>query len=236
MDPISDLRRAIAAHDHTARTFVTLSYAQSLDGSIALHPEAPFAISGAESLRLTHQLRAEHDAVLVGIGTVLADDPALTVRLAAGKSPRPIVLDSSLTIPETARIFDHPQPPIIVTSEDAPIRRVKKFVARDIPILPLSANAHGISLPELLAALPEMGIRSVMVEGGARVLASFLREKLADWALITIAPYFVGGLHAIPEPPLLSVPASAEISDFPKLNEWQSRTFEQDLVVWGTVI
>ena len=235
MDPIADLRRQIAARQRSTRPFVTLSYAQSLDGSIALRADAPLAISGAESLRLTHRLRAEHDAILVGIGTVLADDPSLTARHAAGKSPRPIVLDSFLSIPTDARIFNHPRPPVIVTSENAPVRRVQKFIERGITVLSLSAAENGISLPELLAALPKMGIRSVMVEGGARVLTSFLREKLVDWALITIAPHFVGGLRAIPETPLLTVPPSAKISDFPKLNEWQARIFGQDLVVWGSV-
>ena len=85
------------------RPRVTLTYAQSLDGSITARSGAPLSLSGAESLHYTHQLRAAHDAILVGIGTVLSDDPRLDVRLVTGPSPRPIVLDSELRCPVTAR-------------------------------------------------------------------------------------------------------------------------------------
>jgi len=233
MDPIADLQQQIASRQNPERAFVTLSYAQSLDGSVAVRPTEQLAISGPESLRLTHRLRAAHDAIMVGIGTILADDPALTVRHAEGSQPQPIVLDSYLTIPDNARILNHPRPPIIVTSEDAPVRRAEMLAEQDFIVLPLSANAdEGIDLAEMLSILPQMGIHSVMVEGGVRVLTSFLRHKLADWALVTIAPYFVGGVHAIAEP-VASVPSPADISAFPKLETWQSDTFGQDLVVWG---
>ena len=96
------------------RPLVTLSYAQSLDGSIARERGKPLALSGPESMRLTHQLRAAHDAILVGIGTVLADDPQLTVRLVEGKSPIPVILDSRLAISPTARLFQNPKKPILV--------------------------------------------------------------------------------------------------------------------------
>jgi riboflavin-specific deaminase-like protein len=86
------------------RPFVTLSYAQSLDGSIALHNHAPLSLSGPESLCLTHQLRSMHDGILIGIGTVLSDDPQLTVRHWVGHNPQPIVLDSQLRIPAKARL------------------------------------------------------------------------------------------------------------------------------------
>jgi len=76
------------------RPLVTLSYAQSLDGCIAARPGQPLAVSGPLSLTLTHQLRAAHDAILVGIGTVLADNPRLTVRLVEGQHPQPVVVDS----------------------------------------------------------------------------------------------------------------------------------------------
>ena len=235
MDPIADLRRQIAAHQNSERAFVTLSYAQSLDGSVAVRPTEQLAISGAESLQLTHRLRAEHDAVLVGIGTILADDPALTVRHAEGKQPQPIVLDSYLTIPDDARILKHPRPPIIVTSEDAPVRRAEILTERDFIVLPLSADTVDyIDLAEMLAILPQMDIHSVMVEGGVRVLTGFLRRKLADWALVTIAPYFVGGVPPFAEP-VAATPSPADISAFPKLEAWQADTFGRDLVVWGNL-
>ena len=92
-------------HGKTGLPFVTLSYAQSLDGSIAARRGEALGLSGPESLRLTHRLRSMHDAILVGIGTVLSDNPRLTVRLVNGQNPRPIVVDSRLRIPLNCRLF-----------------------------------------------------------------------------------------------------------------------------------
>src|SRR4051794_24685033 len=102
-------QRPCGAHPAPAidRPIVTLAYAQSLDGSIATAARRPLALSSQPALKLTHQLRAEHDAILVGIGTVLADDPLLTVRLVNGPNPVPVVLDSRLRLPSTARLLGH---------------------------------------------------------------------------------------------------------------------------------
>ena len=89
------------------RPFTTLSYAQSLDGSLALHAGEPYLISGRGSLKLTHMLRAEHDAILVGIGTILADNPQLNVRLTAGADPQTIILDSQLRTPPESKVFEN---------------------------------------------------------------------------------------------------------------------------------
>ncbi|MEZ4718129.1 MAG: GTP cyclohydrolase II [Caldilineaceae bacterium] len=98
---LQDLRTRLAQHTDPHRPFVTLSYAQSLDGSIAAN-RAPTRLSGPAAMAMTHALRAAHDAILVGIGTVLADNPRLTVRLVDGASPRPVVLDSKLRMPPDA--------------------------------------------------------------------------------------------------------------------------------------
>src|SRR4029079_19395558 len=103
---LADLNRARARTPRTDRPFVTLAYAQSVAGSIALEPGRPFALSGPESMRLTHALRAAHDGILIGIGTLLSDDPRLTVRLVQGKSPQPVVVDSQLRTPLQARLFN----------------------------------------------------------------------------------------------------------------------------------
>src|SRR5512135_1934375 len=105
------------------RPRVTLTYAQSLDGSIAARSGMPLALSGTESMHYTHQLRAAHDAILVGIGTVLSDDPRLNVRLTGGLSPRPIVLDSSLRCPSTARCLEAGRRPIVATTDRAAASR-----------------------------------------------------------------------------------------------------------------
>ena len=96
------LRGASDYHQSVGRPFVTLSYAQSLDGCIAAKRGQPLALSGPQSLTLTHQLRSAHDAIMVGIGTLLADNPRLTVRLVEGRDPQPVVLDSRLRFPSEA--------------------------------------------------------------------------------------------------------------------------------------
>ncbi len=183
----------------TKQPFVTVSYAQSLDGSIAARSGQPLRLSSPESMRLTHALRASHDAILIGIGTVIADDPRLTVRLVEGRDPQPIVIDSQLRLPINARLLDHPKPLYVATTTtpNDPLRQ-HALEQRGVKVLQLPMDATGrVNLPALLQRLGEMGIKSVMVEGGAQTLTSFLTAQLAHYAVITIAPVFVGGLHAI---------------------------------------
>ena len=181
------------------RPFVTLSYAQSLDGSITRQRGEPMAISGEESLTLTHQLRASHDAILVGIGTVRADDPRLTVRLVDGSDPQPIIVDSQLRLPLTARLLNnHPKKLIIATTETADPQKEAALTAVGATVLRLPATAKGqVSLPALLNQLGQRGIKSLMVEGGAGIITSFLAGRLVDRLVITVAPLLVGGLNAV---------------------------------------
>ena len=180
------------------RPFVTLSYAQSVDGSISRHQGEPLALSGPESLRLTHQLRANHAAILVGVGAALADDPRLNVRLVPGDDPQPIVLDSRLRLPTTARLLSGKRPPWIMTTPAADPRQEAALTAAGAEIICLPANDQGrVSLPAALDCLRQRQITSLMVEGGAEVIGSFLVGRLVDRVIITVAPLLVGGLHAV---------------------------------------
>ena len=184
------------------RPFVTLSYAQSLDGSITARRGEPLAISGPESLEMTHRLRAEHDAILVGIGTVLSDDPQLSVRLVDGLNPQPIIVDSQLRCPMTARLLENDKPPWIATTEKADYARQNALETAGAHILRLPANKNGqVDLSELLIKLTQMGIKSLMVEGGAAIISSFLSAHLVDRLVLTIAPMLVGGLNAVAREP-----------------------------------
>jgi riboflavin-specific deaminase-like protein len=184
------------------RPLITLSYAQSLDGSIALERGSPLAISGVESTRMTHRLRAAHDAIIVGIGTVESDDPQLTVRQAEGESPIPVILDSHLRTSEKARIFQHPRKPIIACLENAVFSNKAQVLTRaGATILPVPGDKDGhISLPGLLELLRGQEIESIMVEGGATVITAFLQQDLVDRVVLTIAPIFIGGLKALEKP------------------------------------
>lgn len=205
------------------RPFVTLAYAQSIDGSIAFERGRPCPLSGPESLRMTHALRAAHDAILVGIGTVLADDPQLTVRLADGRSPCPVVVDSRLRTPATARLLaahrSGGRAPWIATTccDEVSRRRLEAEGARVVQVRAWGAQGW-VDLDELLRHLAEQGVRRLMVEGGAEVITSFLRARLVDYAVITVAPRLVGGLAALgamepAAPPRFGVLSSARLGD-----------------------
>jgi len=188
---------AITHRQRTGRPFVTLSYAQSLDGCIAVEPGRSFALSGPESLQLTHQLRAAHEAILVGIGTVLADDPQLSVRLVAGSNPQPVVVDSRLRFPLPARLLQKTPAPWIATIRPDSPRRIQ-LTAQGAEVLGVPASPKGrVNLKALLNQLGARGINTLMVEGGAGIITSFLAERLVDRLVLTIAPVYIGGYHAV---------------------------------------
>lgn len=185
----------------TERPVVTLSYAQSLDGCLAFERGQAFNLSGPEALKLTHSLRAAHDAILVGIGTVQADDPRLTVRLVEGQNPRPVILDTHLRIPLNSHLIQRGENlPWIACGLNPDEEKLQALEACNARILYCQVDEQKrIDLLDLLHQLGESGIRSVMVEGGAEVITSFLAAGLADLAVITIAPVWLGGYRLVEE-------------------------------------
>jgi 3,4-dihydroxy 2-butanone 4-phosphate synthase/GTP cyclohydrolase II len=187
------------------RPFVTLAYAQSLDGSITTARGERYSLSGPHALALTHALRARHDAILVGVGTVLTDDPELSVRLVDGPNPQPIIVDSQARTPADARLFARPEAAVwIAATAPAPEARaaqgarIARLEAQGGRVFACAALPNGwVDLRELLACLGREGVRHVMVEGGARIITSFLEGRLVDYALVTIAPQILGGLAAV---------------------------------------
>ena len=226
----ASLQRAEESRHQGAVPSVTLSYAQSLDGSIAAEPGKPLQLSNPRSQALTHRLRSMHDAVLVGINTLLSDDPRLTVRLVAGKNPQPVVLDSRLRSPLEARLLRPPcVPPIIATTEQASAVREKQLRAAGADVIRLPSQPNGrVDLHMLLRHLYELGFRSLMVEGGAGVITDFVACHLVDRMIITIAPQFVGGLTAV-KPSLSKTPGSGRLTNV------QYESFAGDLVVYADV-
>jgi GTP cyclohydrolase II len=215
------------------RPQITLTYAQSLDGSIAARRGEPLRISGQEALRMTHQLRARHDAILVGIGTVLADDPQLTVRLVEGENPQPVILDSRLRFPPGARLFGNNSRPWIVTGYNALVsqkasedRRIM-LESKGAKIFEVSLREDGrLHLPAVLEVLSGAGVSSLIVEGGASVITAFLRENLVDRLVITISPVLVGGLRAVET-------VLNDNGKFPRLDSVKIEPYGPDWVISG---
>ena len=187
-----------SAAARTSRPFVLVKYAQTLDGRIATHTGDSKWISGRAERRVSHALRAACDAVLVGVGTVIADDPQLTVRLVPGSSPLRIVLDSALRLPAQARILDDQASTIVVTTERSSRERRLTLAARGVGVRVVEGGSWGVDLAETLSVLRRAGVRSLLVEGGAEVITSFLRARLVDRLVVGIAPTIVGaGTEAV---------------------------------------
>lgn len=213
------------------RPSVTISYAQTLDGRIAARDGSSQWISGPDSLVFAHALRAEHDALLVGVGTVLQDNPRLTVRLAAGRNPLRVVVDSALRTPAGSAVLvdGAAQGTLLACCADAPVARRAALEALGAAVLPLPAGpTGGVSLPALLDALAARGVGALMVEGGARLITALLRERLADRLTITVAPKILGaGIDAIGDLGL------ARLADAYQLQSVTFTLYGADLVIDG---
>jgi GTP cyclohydrolase II len=174
------------------RPYVAVKYAQTLDGRIATSTGDARWISGEQERRTSHALRAACDAVLVGIGTVLHDDPQLTVRMVPGASPIRVVFDARLRIPDHAAVLAEDATTVVVTTSASSPDRRSELLGRGVSVVVVPAGPNGVELDAALDALFRDGIRSVLVEGGARVITSFLSSGLADRLVVGIAPRVLG--------------------------------------------
>jgi diaminohydroxyphosphoribosylaminopyrimidine deaminase / 5-amino-6-(5-phosphoribosylamino)uracil reductase len=183
------------------RPTVTVSYAQTLDGRLAAANGSSRWISSPDSLRFAHQLRAEHDAVAVGAGTACNDDPRLTVRLVPGDDPLRVVVDSALRTPLSAAVLANgaAKGTVLAVTDRAPDERCAEAESLGATVLRLPASGKGrVDLDALLSGLHSLGVRSVMVEGGAALITSFLCERLVDRLAVCIAPKILGrGIEAV---------------------------------------
>jgi diaminohydroxyphosphoribosylaminopyrimidine deaminase / 5-amino-6-(5-phosphoribosylamino)uracil reductase len=195
-----ELNEAFVKFISTGKPFVTLKIAQSIDGKIALRNGKSKYITSKDSLAKVHALRAEHDAVLVGAGTVKADNPELTVRLVKGRSPVRIILDGNLSSPLSSRVFNDGKARTIVfcssrLEDDSRVERNKMDALRrrHVEVYPLRGSSDGaISLNLVLKRIAEMGIASVLVEGGSDVFSQFVKSEAADKLYLFIAPKILG--------------------------------------------
>jgi len=180
------------------RPYVVLKYAQSLDGRIATSTGDSRWISGERERVTSHALRAACDAVMVGVGTVLRDDCRLTVRLVPAPSPMRVVLDSTLRIPLTAAVLEPEAGTMVITTERASPMRRQALAARHVAVRVADAGPHGVDLGSALRILGRAGVRSVLVEGGARLITSMLSAGLVDRLVVGVAPRVLGaGTEAV---------------------------------------
>lgn len=168
--------------------FVILKLAMGLDGRITR--EAGQWITGMASKKVSHSLRAQTDAILVGVETVITDDPLLTTRLVKGKDPIRVILDSGARVPLKAKVVGPKA--IIATTKRAPHNKIEELEKRGLKVLILKEKEGMVDLGDLLERLGRLGIASILVEGGGRVASSFLKEGLVDKVLFFISPKILG--------------------------------------------
>ena len=177
---------------HEGRPFVVVKYAQSLDGRIATATGDSKWISGERERAVSHALRARCDAIMVGVGTVLADDPQLTVRMVPGASPIRVVLDSTLRIAADAKVLDDDAATVVVTTERASRDKRDLVASKGAGVRVVRRCGDGVDLSDALKVLRRAGIRSLLVEGGAKVITSLLKQGLVDRVIVSIAPKLLG--------------------------------------------
>jgi 2,5-diamino-6-(ribosylamino)-4(3H)-pyrimidinone 5'-phosphate reductase len=195
------------------RPYVQVNCAVSLDGRLAFAGGKRAMLSGPQDLARVQALRAELGAILVGVGTVVLDDPSLRVHWdllhrAPGPAPVRICLDGSGRLPPSARLLDGSQPTIVATTE-----RAQRSYPSSVETV-MTGPGPDVDLPILLRALSHRGLRGVLVEGGAHVIASFLRAGLVDRMTVYVAPVLIGGETA---PSLMAGPESHSPEDWVEL-------------------
>jgi diaminohydroxyphosphoribosylaminopyrimidine deaminase/5-amino-6-(5-phosphoribosylamino)uracil reductase len=224
-------RRAHAGHVSRVirgRPHVTLKLAVSIDGKAGLAGRKPVAITGEAANARVHLLRAQHDAILIGIGTALADDPVLTCRLPgmADQSPVRVVLDRMLRLPPTSRLVRSARetPLIVFAGPDAPAAAEAALLVKGVEVLRTDVTDGGLDLTGVLTHLNARGITRLLVEGGPTVAAAFLNADLIDEAVLLRSPNAIGpdGVDALEGMRLEA------LTNSPRLNVRDSQTLGVD--------
>jgi diaminohydroxyphosphoribosylaminopyrimidine deaminase/5-amino-6-(5-phosphoribosylamino)uracil reductase len=213
------------------RPLVTLKFATSLDGRIATASGESQWISGPPARERAHALRASHDAIMVGTGTVVADDPQLTCRLPGldHRSPVRVVIDRHLRIPPAARVIADARrtPTWVFTLRSADPARRASFLAKGVTLIDVDADREGqVDLAVALQALGERGITRLLVEGGAGLAAALFRARLVDRLVWVHAPLAIGG-DGIPAIAGLDL---AALSDAPAFERLSTETIGDDVL------
>ena len=232
------LNRFYIKHRITGRPFVTVKFAISLDGRIATASGESRWITGERSRTEAHRLRQLHDAILVGAGTVVEDDPKLTNRLpGATRQPLRVVVDSALRIPAAATVLTGQggeAPTLVATTSRAAAAAVAALESAGAEVLRLGASgpSQRVDLDELLQELGRRDVLSLLVEGGAEVHGAFFDAGLVDAVVAFLAPVVIGGEKA---PPAVGGAGVAQLADAFRLHDVQIARLGDDLMISGDV-
>ena len=229
------LNEAFIKYITCKRPFSALKTGMTLDGKIATHTKASRWITGAASRRYGHLLRHQYDAIMVGIGTVLADDPRLNTRLpGGGNDPLRVIIDSTAKIPLTARVIsENPERTIIATTEAADKKKIAALRAKGVEIISLPPTAEGkVPLGEMMTVLGQKEITSVLVEGGSTLNFALFAAGLIDKVHFFIAPLIFGGTAA---PTPVGGKGVATVEEAWRLTNVNYDFYEDDILITGYV-
>ncbi len=217
----------------TGIPYVTVKYAQTLDGKIATKTGDSHWISSEASRKYVHVLRRINDSIMVGVGTVVADNPQLTVRHVKGRDPLRIIVDSNLRVPLKSSVLDdNSKNTIVATTSKVDSRRVAAVTKLGADVLMVNKERNGrVNLKDLLKELGKRDITSVLVEGGSKIITSLLKADLVDKLIIPISPKIIGkGLEAIGD---LNI---KKINNAIKLSSFKTMKKGDDIIVEGTIL
>nr|WP_221301870.1 bifunctional diaminohydroxyphosphoribosylaminopyrimidine deaminase/5-amino-6-(5-phosphoribosylamino)uracil reductase RibD [Texcoconibacillus texcoconensis] len=225
-----ELNQSFFHYMKTNQPYVTLKVAASIDGKIATSTGESQWITSSESRADGHVLRHQHDAILVGVNTVVADDPKLTTRLPeGGENPIRVILDHTLRTPLSAQLVtDKSAPTWIVTTKKADAHRIDEFEKNGVSVLVLKGET--IEVDELLVQLSERGVTSVLVEGGGTIHDAFLRSGSFQQIVYYMAVMLIGGSHA---PDAFSGMGISSLKDVPRLavHSWEKLGSDMKMVL-----
>ncbi|HHT9130129.1 MAG TPA: bifunctional diaminohydroxyphosphoribosylaminopyrimidine deaminase/5-amino-6-(5-phosphoribosylamino)uracil reductase RibD, partial [Candidatus Brocadiaceae bacterium] len=212
--------------------YVIVKWAMSLDGKIATHTGNSQWITSEESRTYVHKIRGQVDGVLVGINTVLRDDPLLTCRYERRRNPRRIILDSNAALPLNSRLLNtiSESEIIVAVNENAQQNRIERLEQLGCKIIKTrDINGH-VNLQALFRRLGEMKLTNILVEGGSRVITSMIEDRLVDKVMVFIAPIIIGGEDA--KSPVLGKGID-KINEAAEIDEITIKRFSDDIVVEG---
>ncbi|MGB9745200.1 MAG: bifunctional diaminohydroxyphosphoribosylaminopyrimidine deaminase/5-amino-6-(5-phosphoribosylamino)uracil reductase RibD [Desulfurella sp.] len=226
-----DLNKIFITNITKQRPFYAMKAAMLLNGCISIKGGVSKYITSTKSLEYVHRLRSRYNGVLVGINTVLMDDPLLNCRLKRCGQPKRIVLDAFLKIPLSARIFGfEPQNIYIATSVSSDSNKKSILKSMGVNILECASTSDGIDLIDLSKKLLEKDICSVLVEGGSRIHGSFLNANLYDKVHLFYAPKITGSYGAFN---VIGSQAASDFSEVKNLKDYNCKKIGDDIIIEG---
>jgi diaminohydroxyphosphoribosylaminopyrimidine deaminase/5-amino-6-(5-phosphoribosylamino)uracil reductase len=228
--------RAFVTYIQAARPYVTFKAAVTLDGRVAARSGDARWVTSERSRREGRLLRAMSQAIAVGVGTILSDDPQLTCRIPGKRDPIRVIVDSKLRTPPTARVVAEAArskaPTWIITTPRAPAARARRLEDAGAQVLRVDAAAGRVAVPALLHLLAQRRVVSLLLEGGPTLAGAFWQARLIDEVAIFVAPKVLGDAAALP---LLRGPAVAAMSAATPLEGLRVRRLGDDMLLTGQV-